>query len=316
MPKSERQTVTKTVTFSWVPDVYPLRWANTPDEVPIWDHSRGVPVGHNLWWARGQVDLEDEAGIIRKFREKLKDETWEPKAPPLHGYPRLVWATPLDTGYMGIPPSHELLNDLSRLVWDRTHGFDFSVSKRLQNEILELSQKYGPINDLDRPQANTYHEWLYWAYNVQAHVDAAGVVRDLGYAKLLEYLGDMDMRWRTDLNDSLNFLSSRASPYLALSFAHQPGARAFREEMARREFQRLSFGATTEIALNLGELIFHVPITRWLGLELAEMWLGRGTLKTCDGCGRLFVAHNRKADCCHRNCRKRKSYWKSRELAV
>ncbi len=180
----------QTLMFFWVAQSYEARWAESPEEVPIYDVSRGFPLsaGADLVHKKALADPND----INELRPLLRGDaryshlidTWEPNPPPTEGYPRLVredvarhvWGTSCtDADVVGD------VNKLARHISAWLAGKPVEVLKR---EILELNAKYGaPYSAED----NTLEAWLKLAVETKVHIAAMRELRS-SYKEMCTWL--------------------------------------------------------------------------------------------------------------------------------
>ena len=80
---SKAQNDAQTVSFFWAPYSYKVRWVETPEDVPVWDVSRGFPL--TVGMDSGSVDkVSSQLELLRKLLKlghvAYKDTaaTWEP----------------------------------------------------------------------------------------------------------------------------------------------------------------------------------------------------------------------------------------------
>lgn len=164
--------------------MYPVRWAESPDEVPNFDPSCGMPL--DIF----EFDLDKS--------HKLTE------APRL-GYPRLVRALPIDPfddalwqieneGVLeeDLVTEEEFLKGVNNSPFDLAHedviGDVVSFAKdawltdrepiRFKNVILKLAQKYGPPY---RHDENTLQAWKRLAIEVRTEVQLYRDLKDFGY---------------------------------------------------------------------------------------------------------------------------------------
>ena len=331
MVKTKRKTVSKTVSFYWQADIREFRWAKEPQDVPIWDPSRGFPLDSHLYGylTKGGPGSEvkrafqdacvtrleeslnvelDEAQILALIRNMPNRSAWEPKPAPQSNYPRLVWAHPFDCGEIGPKGEGKILNLLSSLVRDKQDVFDFddNNNKRLQNEILAITKDYGPLSKLDDLKGNTYSAWIKYAYLVQTHIDALWFLEEYGLTEMRGFLADKDKQWLSDLD--ISFPPTSLSPYghILLTTKDASDTVSVRNTMIGHCYSRFSSESDIRADTKSGYMLARTPISGWVQHELAHIWMGKGQLKTCEGCDSFFVAYNKKALVCLPRCRVRK----------
>lgn len=194
---NRRKKYANTISFLWQPAGYPVRWADSPDEVPPWDITRGfsITAGFHGYKARrniGSYSIEE----LRKFLyydpgdvdgpSFDKAYSWEPSSAPTEGYPRLVRRDCEDSASEIYRHEENVLGDLapfgSDLYLDSWRAGN--PAKILRRKIAFLAEKYGAPY---RRDGNTLFAWLALLTYVNIHLTAAGALgNDLyGYEGML-----------------------------------------------------------------------------------------------------------------------------------
>lgn len=193
------KNVTQTVSFLWAATGYEARWAEEPEDVPVWDVSRDFPLEVGMERAprfKMSSQLELLRYLLKVGHKDYRDAaaSWEPlPAPdknekPSH-YPRLVRAT-LDHSSHGCFRTNEnVLKDIGKVTKPKyiTAWRDGKPVEVLKNKILKLNEKYGSPH---RPEDNTLENWLKLIVQVQAHTKAFSLYRTDGIDGLHRHLID------------------------------------------------------------------------------------------------------------------------------
>lgn len=300
--------VTQTVTFS--PHSYPLRWAESPDEVPLWDVSRGVKVA--AYWQEYPAPPTGESAFpnITAVDETLG---WGGGAAPTgsESYPRLVAAKPhLSGGDVAVKVrASQAVAGLSRYVGKPLFA----------DRVLEVASRYGLLNP---KRGDSLVDWEQTAKRtafdlclIQA-VNEARARRDepfnleelFDYADLLmaelesaydkrsqrrhldflfrrsKELEDMPAKLREALKDSSFFRD--ALPQSA-------------DEVARVLFRYHwgFFQAGTQITLAGGRFNAVCGLSSWAHYELALAVQNASELAICPGCGVPFFKRGKQKVC-------------------
>ena len=319
---SEPTNLINPISFGWMPRPYLVKWADSCEEVPEWDVTRGCPL-----WAHF-----DEARQKQTWGPKYTPPTWEVKPAPETGYPRLVRAGFND--YIGggeRRQDYPLLNDLSMLnryidAWRAGKNV-----KRLKNKVAKLSSTYGEASGM----GNTLTEWLRLAAEVRLHKRLKRALKEGGLEGLetewlMAYTALAD-RKVVDKEETIrrqrlaremkpvNGVFSFAAPTI-LSDLDPIEERVFRELESIRGWLgnvKLSEAKTTktvsrEVRLKIantlydhfGVALFHEPkmvmlqhwgvrahcrVDVWLQYALSEMWRHDLEVKMCPICHTLFT---------------------------
>ncbi len=191
------KTVTQTVSFLWAATGYEARWAEEPEDVPVWDVSRDFPLEVGMERAP-RFEMSSQLELLRYLlkvghvRYKDTAASWEPLPAPDKNekpsrYPRLVRAT-LDHSFHGYFRTNEnVLKDIGEVAKPKyiTAWRDKKPVEVLKKKILKLNKKYGsPYGTED----NTLENWLKLIVKVQAHTKAFSLYRTDGIDGLHRHL--------------------------------------------------------------------------------------------------------------------------------
>ncbi len=186
----------QTISFFWSPFGYKARWADSPEDVPIWDLSRGFPLSVGMDSAPATaLKVGDQLELLRTLLHHghvaYKDSaaTWEPLPPPAKGYPRLVRDTDKKvTGFFRT--TEDVIGDIGTLAkyilaWRADDPVEI-----LKRKILELNEKYGaPYGVKENARThNTLEAWLCLAVIVNVHLRAMHEFKVLGYELMVNGL--------------------------------------------------------------------------------------------------------------------------------
>lgn len=230
------KSVTKSVT--WTSELVPYAWAYKPEDVPIWDASRGYPAGQTPYFAiHENIDWEDEDIVLPILRKKLKDSTWKPTDPPSgwDAYPRLVKLDPTNPGvsyYHG--EGKDVINEMAEISGQAYIKGDFRLLNNdpaTMDKILRLQHKYGHFQDIhDNAKHATLALWVQMSLTINAHLEAMNILNDLGSKEMLKHIRILHHQWRAffitqfDLNsDNQSRTTYTANPEIGLpSFELNP----------------------------------------------------------------------------------------------
>lgn len=255
------ESVTKPITFQWMPTPYPVKWADSSEEVPEWDVSRGFPLSVGMHSALGAAaeannELEVLRLLLRNGHVGYKDSasTWEPLPSPDKDYPRLVRASLNVHTYGEQRHEYPVLTDLARLhryipAWRQ--GKDTAVLRR---EVLRLSSLYGMASR----EGNTLTAWLKLSAEVVLHKRLYRALSTGGFEGL-------DGEWSTAYTSLTDREEVDAEEYKR---------RRRKADEAPRDPRRpfLSAVAATPILSNLDaierhELSYLQGVSSWVGKE-------------------------------------------------
>lgn len=304
----------KSISFFWCSPNYPVKWIDTPDEVPVWDTSRGYP----RW--------EEIPGDLSEVRSA--------KAPPVEGYPRLVRVPGIKKGSEDgrTHENDDVLNLLCALYPDACRWREGKSVKKLKSDILELAEWYGaPYSDED----NTLEVWLMLIASTQTSLDVLRILDDVGYNFTRDYVEGRrkeiiesgkplpDGYFKTDAVTSGEYraLSSfsggfllHKNQYLHEGYSEEDwerlAAKHFREYIANSDYS--SFSASFSHRDDAGRTGVHFEahgiytfssLGEWVLFKLSEEWRGGNGVKVCPVCGSLFTNnHGNRKYCRGRSC--------------
>lgn len=164
---------------------YPVRWAGKPDDVPLWDASRGfsltaaaecaaVREGISPFSVEHLRRMADNDYELYSLPERT--EPWNPSPAPTEGYPRLVRSNCERIVLGTYRHDEDVLGELAPFGRDKyldpwRAGKPATV---LQRKIMEFAEKYGAPY---RREENTLFAWLALLVHIDIHHTA---VRALG----------------------------------------------------------------------------------------------------------------------------------------
>ncbi len=207
---NREKSIGKSISFFWAPKPYPFQWAESPDEVPPWDASRGFPadVGADVK-RRPEPANPYEVSSLRPFLRDHVDyvdrvETWEPTPAPTKGYPRLIRKSvkmmPLPLYYRH---EDDIVGALAPLAKYIQAWREDKPVKVLRNKILELAERYGPPNEA---KENTLEVWLELITFVDVHLSALRDFKLYGYEGMLT-----ELAYRCDELEKLKIVDEDAT---------------------------------------------------------------------------------------------------------
>jgi hypothetical protein len=191
------QTITQTIT--WAPVRIPLAWADSPEDVPAWDISRGVPVelyaevGDNVPNVMGEFPLSERHTRERFWLEDAHEIRLRPRAAPepiyaasafeqsdysRPSYPRLVCTEPYTLDRFDTPdtPVSQVTSRLTNYMGDLP---------RFKVEALKVALAYSLLSDIHDYQevensvvGDTLANWVSFAVFVRTHLTLARVLAE------------------------------------------------------------------------------------------------------------------------------------------
>lgn len=307
-------TGTFTGTFRWKPERYPVRWADSPEEVPEWDTSRSPHLFPD-WrtqegWRRAQLILRPRP----------------PTSPaPAKGYPRLV----LELSEDPAPPllvfrARTVMNQLARLQEEAKQYDALEPDSPFRKSVLGLAREYTPVVHTSKPDGwafigvgprTTAVDWAILAWRVHTVYDLA---ERIPYQSNREILEHVQKRFVEETN--------RAGMHLGVGLFYSWPISLWYEVYSALEREpsdipsalaRYLLGCVEDYKLSPPEIekreqgkpSFRFPsrmgLGEWVYLHLAE-WViqGCGRLTRCEGCGKMFVSE-RQGRVCSERCKKR-----------
>lgn len=311
----------KTISFTWAPLVYPVRWAETPEEVPEWDVSRGCP-----WHEWRPHERPPPPGI-----KPSPYPNWEVRPPPESGYPRLVRQSLKDQVRPRSRTRHDIISELAPLYRYVEAWRCGKPVKVLKKKVLTLAGVYGaPDSDYED---TTLEAWLKVIAYVHTHVSALRDLQVNGYEltapKLLKQKAELDAKKYRDTDaehqrpppndvgpngEKLITVTApiyrnerdaiQESEHFALlqlcgavkdadakpaRYPESNSTTAFRLAVAKSLYNT-GFGASIGRGKNeyvtfsgFGVLV-RCSVRRWVKYKLAEMWRLGAEVKTCPVC--------------------------------
>ena len=300
---SGRKKRQKALPFLWTGHPYQAVWAHSPEEVPIWDTSRGFPRDTPLM----PFTVTRPASDLEVLRALLDDDSWVPSAPPEVGYPRLVRANYTDPA---LPcgrdqtekiqaSKHAEADILNRLV--RLLRKD-SPDKWTMNAVLELHAAVGPVNRGGKGDTSL-ESWLNLARLVKAHMTARNVLDLWGLSAMQEKAESESQEWKREYGMEYN-------PYgtIASTSSGVPNKRAFLLKMLELASGRIGRVEIVTDADTLNDaLLTTTPLYNWVNYRIGDIWEPSAKVAECEACSNLFLPGRRGRYYCDGACRKRKS---------
>ena len=315
---------TKTISFRWKPSVYKLRWAEVPDDVPVWDAPRGG---------------DSESGV------RGHPSTYEMLE---HSFPRLV-RTSLEKEPASYPrdlAGEDVINDVGQLASEE--WLAGRQPKRLKNKVRHLSEKYGAPY---RFEDNTVDAWMVLAVRVRTQLAALQKLQQQGadtavfwlrrsaidsenhMTRLKAWLADQEKPtlkfadYREAMNGALNMRSKLASTKIETLAALTDGADRLNlsGEHGVEQFKKLVFdknraafnSALTRSLTTSSNAYFPLEpegialscaLGVWLEYKLSELWRSDLEVLNCPVCGTLFVPTRSNMKYCRRGTCADKKY--------
>lgn len=335
---SKKKSLTKSLTF-WLPELITSQWANKPEEVPIWDSSRGYPANNPPYFARDlDIDWSEEKSVVKILRKQLKNDTWQPTSPPVgkNAYPRLVKANPCEVGGEYSRDNSSFLSEFAALTGEIfARGEYNSIGKVTQNQVFNLHLKYGHLRSiLEEPNHATLENWTYTSHWVNAHLEAMNVLKDEDFNSLRQHIKVKHQEWNKYFDIDLRRVKGRPrdptgvsdliithgeaefykpqSPWWSLDIyvSKTKDEKQAQSEIAGRLIQSFSWQARTLMTIDNHDIVTRhlVPINEWLKYKLALSWLKKDDtdLKRCEECQRIYIAGKTDGKICGGTCHKRR----------
>lgn len=334
MPQSVTQTVT------WSPVRIPLKWANNPDDVPVWDFSRGVDINlYDQAWPNHTNKIEnfsdeETRGLESSWLDYAKDIHLSPRsAPPANNaafspvdllpfsvknYPRLVCAYPERLDRFDTPDT-PVLQAMFKL------GNYLDDVSRFEAEALKVALAYSLLADIHDYQAvenstvgDTLADWLSFTVFVRTHLTLAQVLADEQQRGGEWHNTDdvLDEVWLslpqqvrvTEAKRELGKMKCvmQGRPYLGLSHTVVCSAKEASERMHSLLWQSFTSRANLQY-LGTKNLYVVNGCRVWALYELSLAYERAPELRTCPGCGTPFLPRRKSARYCgdmgKSNCR-------------
>ena len=328
--------VTSSVTFLWKPPRYAVTWADTPDDVPSFDPSRGA----DPYLGLSDSDLELDAQLRpekKKLKEELKNKIKVERSdkrlggnepPPLvvqykarpkrfvrakngpgysvrewSNYPRLVRkeAYSSDTSFKDRPVHLEVAELRSQL--DDEH--------KLRERIIELGTAYAPMLSKTK-MSDTLEAWKL-------------LIKETGF--FLDILSE-DQRIKESAGKRYNrhfieFVDKQLTEVegSTLSMLNQL-ERSLESGKAKNVKNQLAsllwdvFAVETEGCISAssvpGQLFVKCGVRGWLYKELWDSMTSHRKIKRCLACDKVFYPKSDKAKFCGGNCRRMYHYYENK----
>lgn len=311
----------------------PLTVAHGPEEVPVWDWTRGYdpaffadevledPVLSEHYRGIRPYGPEVEEAFIRRVVEPLRREGWyfiEAKPTPPLLYPRLVRK---HAGPWSAKPKFPLYPHVLGLARSAREG---PTSPRFERAVVKVAQTIGlldPYGDKD-----DLFQWHAFAIGVEEYIRFLREAPPVEYleeylAKRIEALGIEKVRLFD--RESLGFLKEPAPIKWAwntlLALDHLANVRAEGLEGVGVQMMVLVLPDIAEnaswIDWNEGVVPSYAPSDAWVFLEIGKLFLQRKDARLCPNphCGVVFLP--KRADqrtCGSERCKK----WARRNLGA
>lgn len=311
----------ESINFSWKSIRFrtgSLRWADSPEEVPLSDVTRGYPLTQNPLWA---VPLwENRHKAVR--------------AAPKIGYPRIVRWDLFEPGQILQQDAPNILSEVRSVEKYIFSGRQKNTSARKRDLILALAEKYGPPYHEDK---NTLEAWLGLGAKINWHFWAHRILQTDGWLALEgevlstlqkygldgEFEPDFTKRHLSARNEVLQYRKvhksllqyeiEKLSMLLLLKQAFHiladtkmwGDSEEFRHTMAKlvsphitKDIQSGKRSTRSYLELSYGRLSITCPVGVWTEFKLAEVWRNNLLLKVCVNCGRPFLPQRKHAIYC------------------
>jgi hypothetical protein len=321
-PKADTLSVTSNKNhFSWRPTRYPIGWAETPSDVPVWDISRGVEPNNFMSGGYDHAHVTDMSTLQRikyltaESDEVLKGFSQVAKDAYQHidAYPRLVAKAPmLGASLPAVNPKRNMLGQLARAA-------DIAKSRPnlFKDRILNLALEYAMLDPCSQQTyygvasptsySNTLEAWrdlcfeaAFWLEFIkvaQEHRDKITTLKELvgitadmlpRYLKPDTGIGDGGVE-SLQLAKELKPDSQNYERYF-LNMWVQAKKKMLGKEvlkyMAGVFFERFEQNASFQ--LRGGELTLVSGASVWFLCELARACEGADGLKQCGHCHKMF----------------------------
>lgn len=310
----------QTISFLWDPLVYPVRWADAPEDVPEWDASR-------------QPQAWDYDFVPPSLRGNFIND-----APPTR-YPRLVCADEKRRRVRPWPESgpEDLLNELLAVYEYIRPWRSGKPVKKLRDKVLALANKYGAPY---RRENNTLGAWLCLAAVVHGYVLGYQLLQKLEYEGMQAKIDDMlepfpEATHSDSFGAEPRFSNEGASPVemerLVLSqlrrlgrtfeardveidwhlqnvtwIIHRNTIPSFRLGVAEHLHGMFNHAfnspESTQSRLEVTSQMIYAKcnVSTWAYYRLAQMWRHGAEVQSCPVCGTLFAPTRRNMKYCRR----------------
>lgn len=306
----------KPLDFDWLSKPYEAVWARTPDEVPVWDASRGFPIDEPKLEVTESYVMDMVAVLNELIRRGIRDSishvdflglilgdlSWRPLPPPTEGYPRLVRANYIVPVKTRVCNDTEVINAFVRLLRDEPKPPSLWVMK----DIAELNAQVGPV---DVYRENTLESWLIFAKHVKAHLKVRRSLELGGYEAMCKDV----FQWHNERinNDKIpNHDRVMYSDFYCKLVIHAPsgegtvGQTTFLKRLTDSlggnvhtlTFYKSSF--TSE-----GSYTSDIPLQQWVHRRLSAIWRPNAKILDCKGCGQPFYTTREGKSYCAPACR-------------
>ncbi len=311
----------KALEIGWLATPYEAGWAFTPEEVPVWDASRGFsleqPAGAtvyfyateaerdaNLWQHNyGDYIYVRNVDTTDVWLHWFIQNKWEPSPAPQSGYPRLVRKSYTDPIRQRDCSDVEILNLLVRLLREEPD----SPNKWVMNEIAELNSLVGPV---EASGNNTLKKWLDLAQLVRAHLKVRRVLNLADYDEMIMCSRRWGHEYEVAMKGHKDFHSlSSQNPYKLFGIIEFIVSRAnTTEEEIRKEYFIEGVARTLSEQLNPilmkdNSLFSQVTLEKWVKYKLANVWKPSAKVLDCKGCEQPFYATRENKVHCTPTCR-------------
>ena len=318
---SNRKRPEKPLEINWLAKPYEATWAFAPEEVPVWDSSRGLPldipdtkvhfyddedevkdVPSDEW----TFDRADPFTDIDYLSRMMGHRSWEISPPPKSGYPRLVrknYTAPIVWRECG---GVEIINLLVRLLRDEPN----TPSKWVMNDIVKLDALVGPVEAHNR---DTLEAWLNLARFVKAHLKARRSLYLFGFdkmysdvehwarrdPKLTPLKGQHNKNLPTELDTSALFAIFFTYGFFVRN--EKTPQRKQKLFMERNENDLRQQANPVEV---LGRSLYtRVTLKNWVKYKLADVWKPGVKVLDCKGCNQPFYTTREGKSYCTPACR-------------
>ena len=302
---------TKSISFLWIPEVYPARWASGPDDVPEWDASRGCPI----------------------YATPAHVGSWKVKAPPQSPYPRLVRRSLADSTAPRQVDGDDALSEVAKLHRFLKPWREGRQVTRLQNAALRLAERYGPPYQHDE---NTLEAWLSLAAQAHVHLQASKLLRTEGFAvmkleltekrdELKRALGD-NRSYKRQVDIKADARDPCRAEVLELDDLLRHAAKvekeapakptsAFRLRVATSEYDQLGHWLSLaaqqaggpRLRLTTEGVTLEAPLGVWVRYQLSVLWQNGAEVSVCPVCDSLFLpSRKNQAYCPRKTCADKK----------
>lgn len=345
----------KSICFLWVTKGYPVYWAESPEEVPAWDVSRGFPlsVGADLIKKVASNEMSEIKLLcsLLRYEPDYSDgaAVWTPSEAPSHAYkhayPRLVRASFAKRVIGDYRHDEDIIGEIAPLAqyvegWrvekperaqkNKASKESDGIKKTLKNKILKLAKKYGEPH----PGHNTLAAWLSLIGRVNVHLKALYDLQidQFGVQEIPEKLEARRKMIERGIGRSTlgNYVCERELSEVENLIVMAQGrntARAMRDKVAERLFS--TFGNVIADPRYEGHrtsftprgVIVECPVDEWIGFKLSELWRNNVIVKRCHGCKVLYIptrkgnVYCKRGTCADKRWRERQARAEKAEVA-